>query len=422
MTLDRVRLAALADYLAAAAVASLPWSTSATSILAPLWAVAAAATLDGQALRRIAATPAAVLPVALFVLGLAGTLWSDVVWPERLASLSSFVKLLAIPLLFMQFSRSGRSEMVFAAFLASACVLLAASWLLVLFPEHLWPVQTPGVPARDYIIQSGEFALCSFVLLDRAIARWEKERAKSALLAGLALAFLGNIVFVALGRTSVVVIVVLYGLLALRHFRGRSLAAFVAAGVAVAAIAWTASPYMRSRVTHLSVEIEGSHIDPNESSAGLRLGFWKMSLKAIEEAPLLGHGTGSITPVFARIAAVDPAAPHDATNPHNQILATAVQVGLFGVVLLLAMWAAHLRLVLLPGPTAWIGLSVLVQNAVGSLFNSHLFDFSQGWLYVFGIGIAGGVMLSKPAFKSSPSKDEATASPAPAPAAGCPAG
>jgi hypothetical protein len=34
-----------------------------------------------------------------------------------------------------------------------------------------------------------------------------------------------------------------------------------------------------------------------------------------------------------------------------------------------------------------------VQNIVSSLFNSHLFDFTQGWLYVFGVGVVGGVVL-----------------------------
>jgi hypothetical protein len=34
-----------------------------------------------------------------------------------------------------------------------------------------------------------------------------------------------------------------------------------------------------------------------------------------------------------------------------------------------------------------------VQNVVSSLFNSHLFDFTQGWLYVIGVGIAGGMVL-----------------------------
>jgi len=95
-----------------------------------------------------------------------------------------------------------------------------------------------------------------------------------------------------------------------------------------------------------------------------------MSAKVIGEAPLLGHGTGSTAAVFARTAAADPTAPTGATNPHDQILATAIPLGLVGAALLLAMWAAHLRMFLWPGPIAWIGLSVVAQNFVGSLFNS----------------------------------------------------
>jgi hypothetical protein len=395
MKLDRVRLSALADHLAAAVAVSLPWSTSATSILVPLWAVAALAMLDGATLQRMAMTPAAMLPVALVALAVAGTLWSETAWSERLSGLTPFVKLLIIPLAFAQFSRSGRGEIVLAAFFASACVLLAVSWVLALVPQIPWPAPAPGVPVKDYIIQSGEFALCGFAVLDRAIAARRRFPATAALAAGLVLLFLGNIAFVALGRTSVVVIAVLFALLGLRHFERRALAAFVAAGVALAAVTWTASPYLRSRVTHLVTELDGSITDLYVNSAGLRLGFWRMSVTAIGEAPLLGHGTGATDSVFARIAAADSTAPQDAANPHNQILATGVPLGMVGAALLLAMWAVHFRIFTRPGPVAWIGLSVVTQSFVGSLFNSHLFDFSQGWLYVLGVGIAGGIMLRK---------------------------
>jgi O-antigen ligase len=395
MPLDRVRLAGAADCLAAAAVISLPWSTSATSILVPLWAVVAAATLDGAALRRMGAVPAAVLPVALVVLAVAGTMWSQAPWPQAFSGISPFLKLLVIPLLFLQFSRSSRSEAMLYAFLASAGALLAVSWLIFLFPQIPWRVDIPGVPVKDYIIQSIEFTLCGFALLDRAIAGWGKSRAASLILAGLALLFLGNIIFVVLGRTSIVIIIVLFGLLGLRHFERRALTAFVAVGVVIAAGAWAASPYLRSRVIHVAEELDASRANLNETSAGVRVGVWKMSLKVIGDAPLFGHGTGSIAAMFARTAAADRALPAGATNPHNQILATAIQLGLLGVAVLLAMWVAHLRMFLLPGTTAWIGLSVVAQNVVGSLFNSHLFDFSHGWLYVFGLGIAGGAMLGK---------------------------
>jgi hypothetical protein len=36
---------------------------------------------------------------------------------------------------------------------------------------------------------------------------------------------------------------------------------------------------------------------------------------------------------------------------------------------------------------------VVVQNVFTSLFNSHLFDFHEGWMYVLGVGVAGGIVL-----------------------------
>ena len=45
------------------------------------------------------------------------------------------------------------------------------------------------------------------------------------------------------------------------------------------------------------------------------------------------------------------------------------------------------------GLVNWIGLLVVVQNIFTSLFNSHIFDFHEGWMYVLGVGVAGGLVL-----------------------------
>jgi hypothetical protein len=37
---------------------------------------------------------------------------------------------------------------------------------------------------------------------------------------------------------------------------------------------------------------------------------------------------------------------------------------------------------------------VVVQNIVSSLLNSHLFDFHEGWMYVMGVGVAGGMSVA----------------------------
>lgn len=42
---------------------------------------------------------------------------------------------------------------------------------------------------------------------------------------------------------------------------------------------------------------------------------------------------------------------------------------------------------------AWIGAGLVVQNVISSVFNSQLFYFTPGWLYVIGVGVLGGVAL-----------------------------
>ena len=89
-------------------------------------------------------------------------------------------------------------------------------------------------------------------------------------------------------------------------------------------------------------------------------------------------------------------------NPHNQTLNVAVQWGALGIVVLYAMWFSHVLLFRGDGLMAWIGLMVVVQNFFTSLFNSHIFDFNEGWMYVLGVGIAGGMVLKIGSGEASP--------------------
>jgi hypothetical protein len=59
------------------------------------------------------------------------------------------------------------------------------------------------------------------------------------------------------------------------------------------------------------------------------------------------------------------------------------------------MWLVHLLLFRGEGLATWIGLIVVVQNIFTSLFNSHLFDFTEGWMYVLGVGVAGGLIKQR---------------------------
>ena len=64
-----------------------------------------------------------------------------------------------------------------------------------------------------------------------------------------------------------------------------------------------------------------------------------------------------------------------------------------GIIALNAMWRFTCFCFAAMELASWIGLLVMVQNVVSSLFNSHLFDFHEGWMYVLGVGIAGDMNL-----------------------------
>jgi O-antigen ligase len=395
---DRTRLARAADLLAVAVLASIPWSTTATAILVVLWLVAFAPTLDWPALRRELRTPAGGLPVLFFLLAAGGMLWADAAWRERLGGLDSFHRLLVIPLLMAQFRRSGNGRWMMLGFLASCTVLLVAS-----YAHYAWRHWVPdparwtmyGVPVKDYILQSGEFQLCAFGLAYAAVEAWRAQRRRLACALGLlACAFLANIVYIVTGRTTIVVMPVLLALLGLRLFGWRGALGVVLAGVLIAAVGWYSSNYLRMRVLGAWNEAYRYETQSADTSAGQRLEFWKKSLRFIAAAPLIGHGTGSIREQFRGVVGTSGPSTIISENPHQQTLTVAIQLGLLGVIVLYAMWIAHLWLFRGGGLVGWCGLLVVAQNMVASLFNSYLFDFTQGWLYVFGVGTLGGAILS----------------------------
>jgi hypothetical protein len=393
---DRERSQAIADALAVALAVSLPWSTSATGILAAAWAIALVPVLEWKDLRETLRSAPGGLPVLLVLLGLIGTLWADVTWAERWGGLGSFLKLLAIPLLLTQFRRSLRGEFVFIGYLAACAALMFASFALALAPGL--PHSSPdfGVMVKNAPSQSGEFAICIgglFYLAHRAFAG-----GRFALAAGwlaLMLAMLADIVFVATGRTALVVVLVLVAVYALTRLRARGVLVVCFAAFALVLIAWLSSSYLRGRVEQIWTDAQRYEQSDQRNSSGERLDFYKKSVAIIAAAPVIGHGTGSIPSEF-RKASADmsgwQAVP--TTNPHNQTFAVGIQLGLVGMAVLWAMWVAHLLLFRGGGLAAWIGLLIVVQNLVGSAFNSHLFDFLQGWTYVVGVGVAGGLALS----------------------------
>jgi O-antigen ligase len=392
---DRSFLVSLADWAAVAVAVALPWSTSAVGIAIAVWLVVLLPTLGAASVKRELATAAGGLPVVLWCLGVIGTLWADVSWHDRFAGLDSFHRLLAIPLLLAQFRHSENGIWVIRGFFVSSITVLLASYAIALVPGHSG---YPSVPVHDTIFQGSLFLICGFGALGYAALAPGKQAGHwpiAIFVTGVL--FLINFAF-ATSRIALAVAPLLLLLLGWRLFRWRGILLAVLLAVMAGSAMWFASPVLRDRVAQAVLETQEYRESNKVTSIGEHTAFLKESFAIIASAPVIGHGTGSITEEFRRITAGKTGVSAMLTvNPHNQTFAVAIQLGLVGAIALWAMWIAHLALFTGQSTIAWLGLVAVLENILSSTVHSHLFDFNSGWLYVIAVGVLGGTVLREPA-------------------------
>ena len=396
--LDHAFLSQLADWLVVLVAITLPWSTTATGICIAAWLVVLLPTLDVASVRRELTSAPGGLPVVLWCLGLIGMLWAGVDWTERFQALAGFHRLLIIPLLLVQFRHSDHGNRVIFGFLISSAIVLVVSYILIMAPGLTPRGKVVGIAVHDDIFQGSIFIICGFGALGYAATEGFKRHMLPAFVSiAIAALFLANFLFVPVfSRIVLAVAPVLAGLLGWRLSRWRGLLGAFVLAAALSVAFWFTSPSLRAHVYNSLDEFREYNTENTATSIGRHVAFLKESLAIISSAPLIGHGTGSIAEEFRQVTSgKNGAAAVPTVNPHNQTFAVAIQIGLIGAIVLWSMWIAHIRLFGSEGITTWFGTVIVVENIVSSAVHSHLFDFANGWLYVFGVGVLGGMVLRR---------------------------
>src|SRR5271166_2069704 len=220
---------------------------------------------------------------------------------------------------------------VILGFLGSSAVLLIVSWGLALVPGLPWRgKEIVGVPVKDYILQSELFVICAFGLIGRAACMWRARTRVALLIMRAAALFIGNILYVETARTTLIVMAVLPCLFGGRQLGWKGVLGACAIGAVLSGARWMTSPHLHERVSRAIENIQAYDANNVNTPIGQRLEYWKKSLKFVEQAPVLGHGTGSILTLFQRAAT---AHTHPSTitgNPHNQVLVFALELGIVG--------------------------------------------------------------------------------------------
>ena len=390
--LDAARWAVLA------AAASLPFSTAATNLAM----VAALLTwlLAGQwraTARAIAQEPAAWIGWALFAALALGIAWSRVPAAQAAATLHKYRELLFFGIVMFLFADARwRARLLWAAF-ASALALLAASYATLaglIAPMDAERAAVQGaVVAKSSITHSFMMSLLAYgaavaALRTHGWRRWAM--ASVAVLAGI------NVLAAVPGRTGYLVLAALALFFAASRWRLKGVAVALAGVLIVVAAAYQWLPAFTSRIDQTVVESQEYGVAPKGTSMTFRLHYLKRSLQWIAQHPLLGAGTGGWGEAFYEATAGDPPFLHDRRHqhPHNEYLHLAVQLGVGGLLLFIALLAAcYLRAGVLPGNEALLARGIVIAFALGCLVNDFLLDSTEGHIWAI---VAGGLFGASP--------------------------
>lgn len=176
-------------------------------------------------------------------------------------------------------------------------------------------------------------------------------------------------------RTGLLALPLLLLLVVHAHQRGwRQQAALAAAVVGVAVLAWVGSPAVQQRFAEGLSELASYRPDGDvQTSWGMRLRMWQVTIHQVLQHPLLGHGLGSWATEWRR--SVDGSAVLvDHTTPHNEYLLIVFQGGGVAGLLLLALVARCLVGVARRGAGGTPALLVLATIALTGTFHGVLRD------------------------------------------------
>jgi O-antigen ligase len=335
----------------------------------------------------VAGNPALLPPVVLFGLLTLGTLYGAAAPGEARHFLFKYVDLLFIPVLAVFFRDPAARRTGLYAFAAAIIATLLLSFAIygslarspLLLHDEAYAVPFKHSLTHAILMGFGAFLFVQFAVFARSTwARWAW-----LLLGVLAVA---NMTFVVPGRTGYVVLgaLILYTGFALWRWRG--LIRMAVLFVLVLVVAYHASDRFHDRIARALNEYSAQRADlpvGADSAVGLRVEFYRNSLALVRDHPFVGVGTGSFRSAYEK--QVKGSAMTATSNPHNEYLLVAVQLGILGVLAVLCMfWVQWRNAPRLASPLeATLARGLVLTIGIGCMFNSLLIDHTEGLLYAW---------------------------------------
>lgn len=378
---------------------SIPISVALDSLLALVILLACLLTIGYRGKSdAIRANPVAWLAIALFFFYLIGCAYSIGNQEDILTGLGKAARLMFIPLLLIVFQDEATRRRAWYGFIGAMLLTLVLSYLLWLGLLPKWEIirgdAANPVIFKLHITHNLFMAFTAFACAVQA--RYAATPRRRGIWVALALLAAFNVLFMVQGRTGHLVLLVLLIYIGIVWLRWKGVAITLAA-IGVLGVLTYALPSSSLHQRAALAYHEFSAAQPDvaaTTSVGQRMEFYRNTLEIVRQRPLLGAGTGGFRQAYAeQVRGSERVATH---NPHNEYLMVAAQLGLAGLLLLLALfavqWRAAARLPAMREQMLARGmvLSVMVASAV----SSTLIDHAEGWFYVWMSGLLFAALKS----------------------------
>ena len=318
-------------------------------------------------------------------------LWSAVGPVEALWSWSRHARILTILILLCLIANLAEARAVLRVFVWGQLFVVLSAWMLVLKLPVPWAT---GAWQGSFAVYSSylEQGISQAVLV--ALLWFQRDHVFGPrgrwLALGLAVATAVLTIGLMPGRSGHMVLLGVLTFALFHRLPRRFRWAVLLAPMLAVVLMFQLSTTFRERMTQVGSEVamhrQGS---AQETSSGARLEYWRASLHAITEQPLLGHGAGSWNQAYRRLKGPQVSSLYDtASDPHQLFLLWAVEGGLLGLALLCAvlatLWRYGSRLAAADGHALQAMVLALV---ISGLFNSMIYGIGMGDFFCIGLGI-----------------------------------
>jgi len=333
MNLYRQKIAQINFWLLLLLAFSLPLSTSAVSVTALL--IMVCWLIEGgfrEKFQEIVASPICIAVLVYVAVLLVGLCWSDSL-QEGLGAIKKQWKVFLVPI-FLTTILWERRWWYVTAFVAGVTVTM-----LLIFLDYFILLQVIGFSILDLNFRTETvqlsyapmLAFTIYLLLHQLL--WSEVKGLQWWSLSIFTVLLVVNMFITRGRAGYAAFFVLMALLLFQYYRRNVLKALLLVMVMFPLLFFTAyhfSPVFQGRMEAIQQDLQTFN-ENQDTSVGLRLHYWIVSLEIIKKSPWIGVGTGDFPLAYIEMNNTLSPGVAPTNNPHNQYVFATAPLAVLGL-------------------------------------------------------------------------------------------